>query len=137
MIDSLKGCSDAIFGIRQSIGADLKKVYLVERRWTGSRAGDGTCTDTETEVLPTPGIRDLSHRNAATEGGRAKEGPLTIFHISKNKFPSEADVNCKSEERNVEKFYRVGSELYRVTAIREHHLSWSVDVERLRDQRRP
>lgn len=134
LIDGLKDCSDAILSIRESIGADKRKVYIVTRTWSGAQPGDGQATEVTEEVSPTPGIRDFSHDMRIREGGIVKQGDLMLKMLSKHRYPCEADVRLTSSDASVEKFYLVGKERYRVIAIVEKHLTWDVQVRRFTDQ---
>jgi len=135
LVDSIKGCSDKIFEIRDKLGAALKPVYIVTRTWTGREPGEGTVTEVVQEILPVPGIRDLAHDRRVREGGTATEGDLVIYHISKKNYPNESDINCKTAAKNIVKLYKIGSDLYRVVHVHERYVSWDVHVKRLTDQR--
>jgi hypothetical protein len=136
LVESLKGCSDSIFEIRGKLGAALKPVYIVTRVWSGRSPGEGTFRDSEMEVLPVPGIKDLAHDRRVMEGGTAKEGDLVVYHISKHKYPLEETIDCRTPAKNIEKFYRIGTEFYRAYHIHERYLSWDVWIRRVTDQRK-
>lgn len=136
LIEGLKDCSDAILGIRESIGADLRKCSIVTRTWSGNEVGEGTMEEVVSPVEPTPGIRDLSHDTRVKEGGAIQQGDLFITMISKHRFPTKADVDCSTGGKSIEKFYQLGSELYQVISVAEKQLTWDVQVRRLSDQRR-
>lgn len=125
---------DSILGIRTKLGADLQKIYQVERRWEGPQVGEGAMSETIFEVTPTPGIKDYSHNLKVMEGGSYKEGDLIIHQVSKHRFPLESDVDASSNDPLVEKLYKVGDYYYRVIHVRESHLTWDIHVRRLVDQ---
>lgn len=135
LVESMQGCSDAIFGIRKCVGAALKPVYIVTRVWSGRSPGEGTVVETVDEILPVPGIKDLAHDRRVKEGGTAKEGDLVVYHVSKNRYPTEDLIDCRTPAKNIEKFYRIGTELYRVFHIHERYLSWDIWIRRVTDQR--
>lgn len=135
-IESLKTCVDSVLGVRQSIGANLKRVYLVTRQWTGSQIGDGDVREEALEILPSPGIKDYSHSLQLEAGGNFKQGDLIIHQISKSQFPAESDLDGSSADASLEKLYKVGDFYYRVISIVEKHLTWNVQVRRLADQTR-
>jgi hypothetical protein len=134
LVDSIKGCSDKIFEIRDKLGAALRPVYVVTRTWTGRAPGEGTMTEVVQELTPVPGIRDIAHDRLVKEGGTATEGDLIVYHISKRKY-AESDINCKSAAKNVVKLFKIGTEFYRVIHVHERYVSWDVHVRRLTDQR--
>ena len=135
LVDSLKDCSDAILGIRESIGADLKKIYLVTRTWSGENVGEGLASDECVQVEPTPGIKNLSNDHRVKEGGAVQNGDLLIHQISKHRYPAQSDVDCTSDAVNVERFYKVGDVLYTVINTVEKHIVWDVQIRRRSDQR--
>ena len=135
LIDSLKDCSDSILGIRESIGADLRKIYLVTRTWSGEMVGDGLASDESVKIEPTPGIKNLSNDHRVKEGGAVQNGDLLIHQISKYRYPEQKDIDCSSDLANVERFYQVGDVLYTVINTVEKHLVWDVQIRRRSDQR--
>ena len=136
IIDSLKDCADSILGVRDGIGAALKPVFLFTRQWSGESPGDGIATDEETQVLPSPRVQDFSHSLSLREGGRVQQGDIFLRGISKNSYPDKNIVSCKSPTKRIEKFYRVGDDLYNVISVVEKHLTWSVQLRRLSSQTR-
>jgi hypothetical protein len=135
IIESLKDCSDAILGIRDGIGADLKKVYIVTRTWSGGEVGEGNVVDSEMILVNTPHIVDLSLNFRALEGGNVKQGDLLLKMVDKQRYPRETfepTTLGKSQER----FLRIGEQLYTVISIRERYLQFDIQVRPLSDQRR-
>lgn len=135
IIDGLKDCSDAILGVRDAIGADLKKVYVVTRTWSGGEVGEGNVQDAEMILVNTPRIVDLSLNFRAMEGGNVKQGDLLLKMVDKQRYPRsvfQPDRLNPGEER----FLRIGEMLYTVIAIRERYLQWDIQVRPLSDQRR-
>ena len=136
LLDEIKASGlDDILAIRQNIGVDLAKVYLIIRTWAGIQVGEGEYTDEITEVLPTPGIKDYSHHLRVTEAGSIRQGDLLIRMISKNGY-SKDQVNCQTDQQHVEKFFRVGDSDCTVVTVVEKHLTWDVQVRPRSDQSR-
>lgn len=135
LIKGLLASSDGILSIRQNIGAALRKVFLVTRKWDGRRIGDGNLTETVCEVVPTPGIKDLSNDHRVKEGGAVQSGDIMVKMISKKEYPTEKDINCQTDDNLIEKFFRVGDVFYTVIQVHENHLTWDVQLRRKSDQR--
>jgi hypothetical protein len=136
LIDSLKDCIDSVLGVRDSIGAVLKPVSLVKRTWEGDRPGNGEASEEKTQVLPSPRIVALDKNLKAVEIGVVKSGDIEIRQVSKNQFPSIAEVDGSSPARNVEMLFEVGTDLYQVIKVSEHYLWWNIQLRRLTDQTR-
>lgn len=136
IIDSLKECSDDILGIRQSIGAGLKKVYFVTRTWDGERVGAGNATDEEVEMDLVPYIVDLSLNYRALEAGVVKQGDILLKMVSKNKYPDRKQLESTNENAGIQHFFRVGDLLYLCVTVRERYLQWDIHLRPLSDQRR-
>lgn len=134
LVDSLLGSANDILGVRDSIGAALKAVKIVTRTWSGGRVGSGTSEDTAVDVLPSPGFKSFAHDLRLQEGGEFKQGDILLTSISKQTFPTEAEVRAASGGEGVEKFYRVGGEDYRVISIVEKHLTWNVQLRKITNQ---
>lgn len=136
LIDSLKDCTNSILGIRDKLGAVTRKVSLVTRSWTGRRPGDGEHTEEVCELDPQPGIKEISHDVRVTIGGAVQQGDIILYHVSKQSYPTEDLINCEVEDQNIEKFYRIGNNDYRVIHVKERHLTWDLQVRKLSDQSR-
>ena len=75
VVDDLRGDLHPAMGVRQW------RVYTVLRTWSGTEVGDGTKTDTETQILPQPLVSyDLA--NKLTPGGVDDDGIVTLSEIS-------------------------------------------------------
>lgn len=135
IIESLKDCSDAILGIRDSIGADLKKIYVVTRTWSGGEVGEGNVVDSEMTLVNTPHIVDLSLNFRALEGGNVKQGDLLLKMVDKQRYPRET-FEPTTLGPGQERFMRIGEQLYTVIAVRERYLQFDIQVRPLSDQRR-
>lgn len=135
-IQSIKTCLDSVLDVRRQIGADLKRVFLITRTWSGDQIGSGDVTEESVEFDPIPGVKDYSHNIKLEAGGNIKQGDLIIHQISKNQCPLESDVDGSSTDQNIEKLYKVGEHYYRVISVVEKHLTWNVQVRRLSDQTR-
>lgn len=135
IIDSMLPCADSILGIRDSIGATIKLVYLVTRTWSGAIPGDGTAVDTEVQMLPSPGIQDLSQDLRIKEGGAVKAGDIFLRNVSRNSY-TETQLDGSSASANIEKFYRVGDKLYQVISVTESYLTWKIQLRQMSNQTR-
>lgn len=134
IISSLLPNIDEILGVRDTLGAALKEVYLVTRTWSGDEVGEGTPTVEKVRMLPSPGIKQFSAESAALQGGNVQQGDIMLKMISKNSYPDEKVVRCEAPSVNVEKYYEVGGVQYEVKGITEKHLTWSVHLRRRSNQ---
>lgn len=136
LLDDLTDVADDILGVRDTIGAAIQNVFVVERTWTGAEPGDGTYTDVVTQMLPTPALLDpsragLSHKYKLAPTGRYKQGDLILKQVSKQSYPDRDVVRLKSTDKSVEKFYRVADELYTVVTLEESYITWNVHVRKV------
>jgi hypothetical protein len=131
ILDEISEGLDDLLGMRDDLGVALKEVWFVTHVWTGLEPGDGEKVEERKQVLPSPQIVDYSHNLKAMEGGAFEQGDLVLRQISKRKFPDRAEVVRASDSGNVEKFYEVGGELYRVISCTERHLWWNVQVRKI------
>lgn len=127
----LLDCVDEILGIRDCIGAALAPVSFVTRSWSGARVGDGEFSDDETEMKPTPMIKDYSHDIRLQQGGAYKQGDLILKGISKNLYKLESDLRTDTGEKTVEKFIKVGSNYYRTIQVKENLVTWDIQVRKV------
>lgn len=130
LISDLTGIADSILGVRDSIGAVIQPVYIVERTWSGTQPGDGTPTDVETQVLPSPAVKDLATDFQAQAAGNYIKGDLVLRGISKQSWPTRVAVDCTSTQKNVEKFYKVANEIYNVFHVEESYITWNVRIRK-------
>ena len=130
--DSLLGCVDKILGVKDSMGANIHEVFIINRVWTGERVGDGSFTDEESQVLPTPCIKDYSHDVRITESGAVKQGDIILTGLSRNVFPDEEEFKTKTEERNTQRMFKVGTHFYHVKHIKEKLITWDLHLTKIR-----
>jgi hypothetical protein len=135
IIESLKDCSDSILGIRDAIGADLKKVYIVTRTWSGGEVGEGVVEDAEMILVNTPHIVDLSLNFRALEGGNVKQGDLLLKMVDKQRYPRET-FEPTTLGPGQERFLKIDGRLYTVISVRERYLQFDIQVRPISDQRR-
>lgn len=141
--ESLLPSVDSILGIRDQIGATIKTVYVVTRTWynepqfttPATQIGEGYAVDNESQLYPTPRIKDLSQDIRLREGGTVKQGDIILMGVSRNSF-AEMDLDGSSPSGNVEKLYRVGDKLYQVINVVENLLTWNVQLRELTNQTR-
>lgn len=132
--DSLGPCLDAILGIREGIGAELHRVFILTRVWQGGEPGDGHAVDEIEEIKPCPAIVDYSHNIRLVEAGAIKQGDLLIKHISKHMYSSVDCIDCSGDDKRIQKFYYINEFLYQVINVKENLLTWDVQVRKTSDQ---
>ena len=138
IVDSLLTNVDSILGLRDSIGAALKRVDIVTRTWSGTEIGDGTATDVYVQMLPSPRIVVYNNDVRLVEGGAVRQGDILMKMISKNLYQTQAVVELRDNSSpNVEKFYALGGVLYRVVTVTEKHVTWNVLIRRVAQQATP
>lgn len=130
--ESLLDCIDDILEIKESIGADIEKISLITRTWTGERPGDGSFSDDEEKMKPLPCIKDVGHDLRLLEGGAVKQGDLILTSVSRNSYPDENTLRTDTGIRNVEKFYKIGEHFYRTIHIKKRLVTWDVHVRKVR-----
>lgn len=134
--DDLIATLDPILSIRDDLGLSLRNVAIVTRTWSGAELGDGTATETKVNMRPSPKIVDMNQKKKVKEAGAVEGADVMLRSISKNSYPTKAHVDCSSSTARIEKFYEIGSELYRVVAVREKQLTWVVELKQHSDQTR-
>ena len=77
IIDECRETLHADFGYRQY------RVYLVRRRWSGTRRGEGTLSAiSSTELVPSPRVEWRPLKTDLTEIGLDEDGPIVITEVS-------------------------------------------------------
>ena len=130
VIDDVLAVTDDILGLRDSLGAVKHPVFILTRTWSGLRLGEGTKTDTQTQILPSPALLDYSHSLRLKEGGRIRQGDLMVKSISKKSFPDESFFDSSTTAKNIEKFFLINNRLYTSISIVEGHVTWAVQVRK-------
>ena len=133
--DALIPSIDSILGVRDAIGAVIDPVYFVTRTWSGSQMGEGTPQDSETQMLPSPGLKTYHKDVRLREGGAIQAGDIFLIDVSQNKY-TEQDLDATSPANNVEKLYRVGDKLYQVIQVSKKYVTWDVQLRELTNQQR-
>ena len=137
LISSIRDCGlDKMLGIKDDLGVVLKPVYIVIRTWSGARIGTGTATDAATQVKPSPRIIDMFDNVNIAPGGRIEDGDILLTGISKQSYPNKSDIDniVSNSTKNVEKLYKIGTDFYQITRVKEKYLTWQVEVRKLRYQ---
>lgn len=134
IIDGLLPNINDILGVRDSLGAALKPVYIVTRTWSGLEPKDGSSEDEEMQVLPSPRIVELSDVYKIKEGGAVEQGDILLKAVSKQTFPDKSVVDGSVEDQNIEKFFKVGEVLYRVLNVREKFFTYEIQLRRVSKQ---
>lgn len=130
VVSDILAVTDTILGLRDSLGAVKHPVFLFTRTWSGARLGEGTKTDTQVQILPSPALLDYSHSLRLKEGGRIRQGDLMVKSISKQSFPDESVLDGSTTAKNIEKYYLINNRLYTVISIVEGHVTWAVQVRK-------
>jgi hypothetical protein len=128
---SLLKCIDKILEIKEGVGADIEKVDLITRTWSGERVGDGSFIDLLERMKPLPCIADVSHDVRVTASSSVKQGDLLLKSISMNSYPDEKKLRTDTGIRNVEKFYKIGEHYYRTIHIKKNLVTWDVQVRKV------
>lgn len=136
VIGGIKDSLDDILGVRDDIGAALMPVYFVTKTWTGTEPGDGTATEVKVQVQPSPRIVEMKNEHRIVPGGAVQLGDIFLKMISKNSYPNKSDIDGTAATANIEKFYEIDGNLYRVIEAFEKHLTWTVHIRKLSNQNR-
>ena len=132
--EALAKCIDEVLEVRENIGADLHRVSLVERKWSGEHIGDGRYKDSITQIRPTPGIKEFAHDIRLLEGGAIQQGDILITSISKNRFNRDF-LSVQDTDAAMEKFYLIDDREYRIVNITEHLVTWNILVRQTVNRR--
>lgn len=127
---------DDVLQIRDEIGVLRSKVYLITRTWTGSEPGDGTATESKSQVLPTPWVIEIGQDHRLIENGVVKSGDVIVKQISKKNYPYKTEFRSITESLNVERFWDIKDELYTVIHIKDQYATWQVHLRKLSKQTR-
>lgn len=142
LIETLLPITDAILGVRDSIGAVIRPVYFVTRTWykdqnhtIQSNDKSGFAQDVTAQMLPSPQIVDLTQEIRAREGGVVKNGDIMLKSVSRNSF-NESQLDGSSSSKSVEKLFMVGVKMYQVVKVTEKYVTWNVVLKELTNQTR-
>lgn len=133
LIESLKPGLNSVLGVRDSIGAKIRDVFILTRTWGGAQIGVGDYVDKLDQVKPSPQLVDYSHSVFVHEGGAVRSGDIIIKGISKSSYPAEEDIDCRVDQHrlNVQKFYFINNLMYNVIHVKDNYLTWEVHVRKL------
>ncbi len=136
LIDSLIPNLDDVLGVRDSIGAKLRDVFILTRSWSGKNIGEGVFTDKTEQIKPTPYIVDYSQSIALRDGGAIRSGDLIIKGISKHKYPTMDKIDCRVDQSglNVQKYYFINNMEYAVIQVKDDYVTWDIHVRKLSDE---
>lgn len=132
--ESLLKSIDSILAVRDSVGGVIQESFLITRTWSGSRIGDGDFVDEENPLKPSPGIKDIALDIRANSAGFFQAGDLYLMNVSKNLYTKE-DLRTDTKNPSVEKFIKVGEDLYRTVHIKEKLVVWDVHIRKIRRMR--
>lgn len=130
LIESLKESINPILEVRDFLGAEKHKTYLLTREWTGELVGEGIPSDSIEIFNPSPNLVDVTLNHRTREGGKVREGDLMLKMISKQTFPKRSLIDGTSTGDKQEKFYYINEELYQIIQVTEDHLWWNVTVRK-------
>lgn len=139
VLTDVLGDVDDILGLRDDLGVELHKVYMVTRTWTGTEIGDGTFADVVVQMLPTPRVYEYGDNYKIREGGMVKMGDIKLKMVSKQSYPLRASIDGTVPTENVQKFYLIGGVYFSVVggSVEERHVTWNLLLRRSTDQRAP
>jgi hypothetical protein len=137
LVDGLKKNLNNILGVRDSIGAKVRDVFILTRTWGGEGIGVGNFTDDISQVLPSPYLVDYSHNIMVHDAGAVRGGDLIIKMISKESYPKESDVDCRVDQSNlnVQRFYFINNMSYNVIHVKDNYVTWDVQVRKIDDEK--
>ena len=137
LVENLLPGVDKILGIRDKIGAVKAKVFIVTRTWENGEIGHGSFKDEIIPVLPTPYLRDFSQDIRLQPQAGVQQGDLILRDISKKSFDSETSIDTRTNDKGIEKAYKLVSlttreeKFYHVVSIIEDYLTWDVQLRRI------
>lgn len=133
LIDGLTDCLDSVLGVRDSIGAKIRDVFFITRKWSGPTVGEGNFKDTLSQMKPTPQIVDYSHSIMLHEAGAVRSGDIILKNISKHSYPTSEDVDCRvdQDKLNVQKFYFINNLMYNVVHVKDGYVTWEVQLRKI------
>ena len=112
-----------IYSIRDDIGAKKANVYFYEKP-----KSEGT-TALWKQILPTPYIRNISHKEILEPGGSLQEGDLFLNGIPKDKF-DRSQLETASLEGLVDKYWVINQRAYTTINIVEKIATFNVQIRR-------
>jgi hypothetical protein len=122
--------------LRDIEGDEIYKelVYLVTKAWP-ERIGRDEPVIEKVKVDPNPYIGDFNHDLRLREGGKIKQGDLMLKYIPFSKYPSEDDVNCKTDSELIQKYYYIDGYLYNVISISKGWAYWNIQIRKANNNR--
>lgn len=136
LLDCVQDAVDCALECKDDLGLDLCDVSILTRTWSGEEVGRGRATDEVCKISPNPSVIEFNHDLRLKEGGAIKQGDILVKSISRGSYQDELEINCRTDENNVEKFYLICDKLYNVISVRKRIATWEVQVRRLSDQER-
>lgn len=133
---------DGVLNARDAVGAIIQPISIVTRTWytdsgltVAATQPEGFATDSVSQILPSPGMKEFNQDIRLREGGAVKAGDIILTNISRNKY-RKSDLDNTGLAANVEKLYLIGDKLYQVINITEKYVTFSVQVRELSKQER-
>ncbi len=118
--------------IDTAVGLRLDDVVVRRRVWSGRSLGQGTATDTDTELDPRPKVHDPPPKARYTEPGRYDEGDRVVDKISLTYTRAQLDGGTLAA--NEEFYWLVNDLAYRVISVEDEYLGWRVHLRKMRER---
>lgn len=80
--DELLPVFDELRGLIEEFGLRRYTLTVRQRTWSGGTAGAGTPTDVDTDILPSPKVRQLTPDEVAGSGGTYQNGDFKANRIT-------------------------------------------------------
>ena len=120
LVERLRAKSSRLYGIRDRIGIK-SPVFHATVTWQGT-VGEGAPTLAYEQILPTPGITNLSTRRALSGHGETAEGDLMLTGIAYDKYGEEYFKNGNGMQR----FWLIKGQTYTTENVELAYVSWKV-----------
>ena len=130
LIESLRESINPILEVRDFLGAEKHKSYIMTRKWSGQIVGEGVASDSIEMIVPSPSITDVTFNHKIREGGKVREGDLMLKMVSKQTFSTRDLIDGTTSSESEEKFYFINREVFQVVQVTEDHLWWNVTVRK-------
>ena len=124
IIDSIRELVPRIYKIRDEIGAVKEKVYILKRTWK-DEIGVGNFTETFDQMLPSPGITNLTLEKNVSKHGTKIKADIMLRGIPMASYKYE-DIDDNPKHSLIEKFYLLGDYLHNVVSIEKTLVSYNV-----------
>lgn len=111
------------------LGLRLCTVQTRLRTWTGSVPGDGSSSDVDTDIEPTPKVREPWPRLIADAPGTYETGDRLISKVSATY--TEAQLTGGTLFNSQEWWILIDGDPHRVMGVEKRTFEWRIHVRRL------